>query len=177
LSETINPESHVETVLLEPNGSFPNNPSLPVLVYRGALRDPEPGSVEQVLHGNSWRGSWRDGVYGFHHFHSNAHEVLACCAGSVRIRLGGPDGPVLKVCTGDVVIQPAGTGHRNEWASGDLLIVGAYPEGQEGYDMMRGDPGEAEAAAARIARVPVPGSDPIYGPGGPLQEHWGRPSD
>jgi len=172
MKQITNPPADIMAVHAEPNGAFPNNPALPVLIYRGALRDTSPGAVQRLLQENGWTGSWRDGVYSFHHFHSNAHEVLACCAGSARVCFGGPDGPVVEVNAGDVVIQPAGTGHKNEGSSDDLLVVGAYPEGQADYDLMRGDPGEMEAAAALIAGVALPSADPIYGPGGPLAEHW-----
>jgi uncharacterized protein YjlB len=172
MGQARNPRPGVEAIRLEANGSFPNNPSLPLLLYRGALREPEPMEAEQVISANGWVGSWRNGVYAFHHFHSNAHEVLACCSGSARIRFGGPAGPVLQIGAGDVAVLPAGTSHKNEGASGDFLVVGAYPEGQEQYDMMRGDPAQTSSAAANIADVPVPPADPIYGLGGPLATHW-----
>ena len=175
MTGSIDPEPVVETCRLEPNGGFPNNPSLPLLLYRGALREPVPGEVEALLGENRWAGSWRNGVYGFDHFHSNAHEVLCCCAGSARVRFGGPGGPVIHVEAGDVAILPAGTGHGKEASSADFLVVGAYPLGQERYDMMRGDLAQAEQAAANIAAVPPPARDPIYGTGGPLLLHWAAP--
>jgi uncharacterized protein YjlB len=58
------------------------------------------------------------------------------------------------------------TGHRR--ASGDaaFTVVGAYPAGQEDYDILRGeDPAEVEAAKQRIARLPPPDRDPVGGEG------------
>lgn len=51
-------------------------------------------------------------------------------------------------------------------------MVGAYPGGHGDYDELRGDPEERAAAADRIAAVPLPASDPVYGDAGPLLAHW-----
>jgi uncharacterized protein YjlB len=71
---------------------------------------------------------------------------------------------------GDVVILPAGAGHQNLGQSPDLLVVGAYPPGPD-WDLCRA-PGDYEASAKAIARVPLPPADPVYGAGGPLMTHW-----
>jgi uncharacterized protein YjlB len=45
-------------------------------------------------------------------------------------------------------------------------VVGAYPPGQEDYDLLRGDdPAEVEAARERIAALPAPPQDPVGGDG------------
>ena len=92
-------------------------------------------------------------------------------SGSAEVALGGPDGRVLAVRRGDVLVLPAGTGHCNAGSSGDLLVVGAYPGGMS-WDLRRGDPGEHEEAVRNIAAVPLPKADPVHGPGGPLAELW-----
>ena len=107
-----------------------------------------------------------DGVFGFHHFHSTSHEVLAVVAGVARLELGGPQGRSFDVTAGDVLVLPAGTGHRRASADSAFTVVGAYPAGQEDYDILRGDdPAEVGAARERIARLAPPDLDPVGGDG------------
>ena len=167
----------IESHRLAASTGFPNNPVLPLLVYRQAIPHERPDTareVEQRLEANGWSGAWRNGVYAYHHFHSNAHELLAVCAGHAEIQFGGPSGPVVAIAAGDVAILPAGTAHKRVRATDDFLVVGAYPAGQEDYDLCRGEPEKQAAAAERIARVPLPGADPLFGTDGPLFDHWIR---
>jgi uncharacterized protein YjlB len=159
------------------DSTFPNNPALPLLAYQGAVALPErdPAALfEALFAANQWGGSWRNGVYGFHHYHSTAHEVLGVYSGNARIQLGGEGGIVQAVGPGDVVVIPAGVAHKNLGASPDFGVVGAYPRGQR-PDMCYGRPGERPQADERIARVPHPLLDPVYGEGGALLVRWGRP--
>jgi uncharacterized protein YjlB len=152
-----------ETWTAPPGGAIPNNPRFPVLLYRGvdaAARG--AGAARELLAANGWGGAWVDGVLDFHHFHSTSHEVLAVAAGSATLALGGPDGAEFEVAAGDVVVLPAGTGHRRVTAAGGFTVVGAYPAGQEGYDLLRS---ADEAARARIAALPAPPQDPVGGAG------------
>jgi uncharacterized protein YjlB len=164
---------HVQTLRFVSSEGIPNNPELPVVLRHGVddIID-DPAACEQLFARHGWIGSWRDGVFPFHHFHSNAHEVLGFVRGEATVRLGGPDGVNVRIVAGDVVVLPAGTGHKREDASDDLLVVGAYPSGQENYDLRRGDPGEFEEASRNIASVPLPASDPSGGESGPLVEAW-----
>lgn len=159
---------------LADDGSIPNNPELALLVYRQAvtLPDDDPASVfEALFTANGWPAAWRDGIFPFHHFHSTAHEALGVYRGSATARFGGEGGVDLTVSAGDVVIIPAGVGHKALEASRDLGIVGAYPAGS-GPDLCRGAPNERPATLDAIARVAVPARDPLYGAEGPLREHW-----
>jgi uncharacterized protein YjlB len=161
-----------ETLLLASNGWMPNNPKLPVILYRAAVR-PDPrdpaATMESLFDANGWPAQWRNGVYAFHHYHSNAHEVLGFAAGTARLMLGGPNGHELDVQAGDVALLPAGTGHFRMQASRDFLVVGAYPPGQSA-DLWRG--AATPEALARIAAVPFPRRDPVEGVGGALTTHW-----
>jgi uncharacterized protein YjlB len=69
---------------------------------------------------------------------------------------------------------PAGTAHCCLEASDDFLVVGAYPPGQENYDILRGEPDERPAALERIAGLPSPITDPIGGDDGHLPAIWVR---
>ncbi|MBX6321926.1 MAG: cupin domain-containing protein [Rhodospirillaceae bacterium] len=155
------------------DGRIPNNPRLPLLVYPGVL--PRQGDVaaacERLFQANGWGGGWRDGIFPYHHFHSTAHEVLGIVRGSARVLFGGQSGVAVDVEAGDVVVIPAGVGHKRLAASPDLLVVGAYPHGQP-VDLCKGEAGAADRVRAAIARVPVPPADPVHGPDGPLVRHW-----
>ena len=101
-------------------------------------------------------------MFDFHHFHSTSHEVLAVVAGSATLELGGPQGEAFEVAAGDVVVLPAGTGHRRAAASDGFTVVGAYPAGQEDYDLLRD---ADDAAVGRIAALGAPEDDPVGGDG------------
>ena len=101
-------------------------------------------------------------MFDFHHFHSTSHEVLAVVAGSGDARARRAAGRGVR---GD-------RRRRRRAAGGDrpppriaddgFTVVGAYPAGQEDYDLLR----EAdEAAVARIAALGAPAGDPVGGDG------------
>ncbi|HET7410277.1 MAG TPA: cupin domain-containing protein [Paracoccaceae bacterium] len=166
--------ARIETLVLAPNGRMPNN-ALPVVLIRGAF----DGSVEDeqvyaLYRSNGWQGCWTWTVYDFHHYHSTAHEALAVARGNAVLMLGGEGGREVAVGAGDLIVLPAGTGHRRLRASGDFAVCGAYPPGQKA-DLLRPEEADPEESRQRIAAVPLPRTDPFYGANGPLLRLWGQP--
>ena len=166
------------TFRFEGDDETPNNPALPVLLYRdvvpaGERRD-AAAWFEGVFARHGWADGWRNGIHPFLHFHTRTHEVLGIAAGRATVQLGGAAGRVFEVVAGDVVVLPAGTGHQRLDASADLLVIGAYPR-NGCFDQKR--PGEIgrEAARRAVAAVPLPGMDPVAGADGPLMRLWRRP--
>ena len=162
-----------EQLRFAPSGGVPNNPLLPVVLRHEitGIRD-NPEACEQLFERHGWGGSWRDGIFPFHHFHSDAHEALGIVGGEATVLLGGPDGTEVALRAGDVVVLPAGTGHKRLDATPDLLVIGAYPPGQEAFDLRRADPAELDEVTANVAAVPLPATDPIAGADGPLVALW-----
>ena len=155
------------------DGATPNSP-LPVIRYHLRSR---PGSdtaaaFEALFSRNQWTPLWRAGIFDYHHYHSTAHEALAVVRGEARVTLGGQSGQTLSIGLGDVLVLPAGTGHRCVESSRDFQVVGAYPRGQEDYDIQRPGSASHADAKARIARVALPQADPVAGEDGPLMSAW-----
>lgn len=163
---------NVVTHLLAASGAIPNHPRWPLLVYPGAvtLSGPDPASLfEALFTRNRWPAAWRNGVYPFHHYHADGHEALGVYSGEVTVQFGGEAGVTLTARPGDVIVLPAGTGHKKLSSKGSLGVVGAYPEGSH-PDLWR--KAFSPEILAAIAAVPLPACDPVLGPGGPLFEHW-----
>lgn len=161
-----------EAYVFADDGRFPNSP-LSVLVYRAvaSVAIERASHFERLFSAHAWPAAWRNGLYAQHHYHSTAHEVLGVYDGWVKARLGGERGGLLTLQAGDVIVIPAGVAHCNEGQSRDFRVVGAYPRGTE-MDMVYGQPRERPAADRRVAAVPLPEQDPVFGSSGPLLVLW-----
>ena len=154
------------------NGVIPNN-SLPLLVYKFAfpVSDSLADVMEETFASHNWTNSWRNGVFPYHHYHSITHEVLGVYSGHAQLHLGGEQGEKIDIEAGDVLVIPAGVGHKKISASADFGVIGAYPDGKD-YDLLTGKEGERPRADERVAAVPLPETDPILGKEGGIAEYW-----
>lgn len=159
---------------LPASGRVPNHPRWPLLVYPGAVAiagaDPA-AAFERLFARNRWPAAWRNGVYPFHHYHSDGHEALGVYSGEVTVLFGGEGGIEVTARPGDVIVLPAGTGHKKLSSKGSLGVVGAYPDGRH-PDLCVAKVANVERAAQSVARVPLPAADPVFGADGPLFAHW-----
>jgi uncharacterized protein YjlB len=154
----------------EDDGIIPNNPYLPVLVYPGAFSGRED-QIEDTFNQNNWKNSWVNGVFDFHHYHSNTHEVLGVREGQATLQIGGEKGQQIEINSGDILILPAGTGHKRLTSTSNFKIVGAYPDGME-YNTMTEKEEDRLLSLKDIPNVPLPDTDPVYGLEGPLLLKW-----
>lgn len=166
----------VKAIYLSENRPFPNN-SLPVLYYENALDEvfDDSYSADEVIEffkNNGYEHGWKNGILNRHHFHSNAHEALACTKGKVTVQLGGPNADMYTLRKGDVILLPAGTSHKKLKASQDLEIVGAYPSNGDNYDMQYGDENIYESLLENIAKVEKPLTDPVTNSPRDIEEFW-----
>ena len=161
---------------LIPNTSIQNKP---LLHYHGVF---PPGSltasaVESHLSSvGVVQPQWRFTMYSTTHFHSTTHEVLCVSRGKARLCFGGEDNPgkvETQVENGDVLVVPAGVGHRllDDLTGGGgggsgFEMVGSYPSGCS-WDMCYGKGGEEDKVQA-IVKLPWFDKDPIYGDQGPV---------
>tara|TARA_R100001143_G_C3304839_1_gene107344 strand:- start:232 stop:735 length:504 start_codon:yes stop_codon:yes gene_type:complete len=158
--------------IFEKDTEIPNNPKLPVLLYRQLIAQDDKAEIFKArFYDNGWRGIWKGGIFAYHHFHPDAHEALGVAEGKATVMLGGKSGKIFELHAGDLVILPAGTGHKNIAASDDFSVIGAYPAGQENYTICRSLQ-ERPNAREEIDALELPETDPYYGTGGPLIKSW-----
>ncbi len=170
---SINKNPGIIKKVLKDDGIFPNN-SLPVLIYKDALKLPEEHSakiIEDIFKKNNWTNSWRNGIYDYRHYHSITHEVLGVYKGNTIVELGGAAGITFLIEKGDIIIIPAGVAHKNIGPETNFKCVGAYPNGND-YDIKKGDPDDRVEADKNIKRVKLPDNDPVYGNTGHLINNW-----
>ncbi len=160
----------VQEISFAADGWVPNNPRLPVIYYRSVfITDNGSEEFARLFTSHGWEGVWRNGVFGYQHYHLGAHEVLGIGKGRGKLLIGGPSGRVLEVTAGDCILLPAGTGHMNLGASHDFEVVGAYPRDQHA-DIQTSAP--TDEAVAQMAKLPLPETDPVQGATGPMMKAW-----
>lgn len=165
--------SEPKTFYFKDDGAIPNS-RYPLLVYENAftLKGSKGGDwLEERFAANNWSNTWRWGVYPFHHYHSNTHEVLGVFSGEALLHMGGDKGEKMKVKAGDIIVIPAGVGHKCLTHSSDFTVLGAYPGGLS-PDLMKGEKNERPGADKNIAALPAPAKDPLLGEGAGAAKLW-----
>ena len=92
---------NVQAFRFEDDGETPNNPHLPLVVYRAAVKlagEHDPAApFERAFAKHGWGDGWRNGIYPFLHFHTATHEVLGIARGRATVEFGGAKGQALTV--------------------------------------------------------------------------------
>lgn len=145
--------------------STPNHMILPVIVYMEA-----EGDFKEIFETNHWQGVWTNGVFDYHHFHPDTHEVLGVQSGSATLMIGGESGQKIHVKQGDALLLPAGYGHKRIEATHDFTVVGAYPTDKSFQTLKTYD--DLNDINKTINSVMLPDYDPIFGDTGPLFKEW-----
>ncbi|KAJ5301379.1 hypothetical protein PENANT_c023G09038 [Penicillium antarcticum] len=172
----ITPQSDIHVTLRQipewrhiPNTSIQ---SKPLMIYHGAFNARSAELERHLEEVAEVIPQWVYTMYSQTHFHSTTHEVLGVVSGSARLCFGGEENPERfepSVQRGDLIIVPAGVGHRLlEDLRGnqeDFQMVGAYPPGKQ-WDMCYGKPNEKEKVQS-INNVAWFQRDPLYGVDGP----------
>jgi len=163
----------VEDYFFTGTDEVPNNPLLPLLIYREAFQKSKglAKEMEMVFQRNDWQPAWRFGIYDYPHYHSTAHEVIGVFQGRARVSFGHTGGITTWLEPGDVVVIPAGVGHQSLETTRDFCAVGGYPVGQK-PDIVRAKAGQDPATKEQIDCVLLPETDPIHGAKGPLMDLW-----
>ena len=159
--------------IISSEGLYPNNNHLPFLIYKNAVdyRNASTKDVTGFLKNNHWYKAWVNGIYNFHHYHSNTHEVLLIYSGKKLIQIGGDNGKIYEIEKGDVIFLPAGVSHKSVGTNISFCCIGAYPYNID-YDMNYGRTSEHPQVAQNIKHVKLPKHDPIFGKRGPLFKYW-----
>lgn len=159
--------------ILSDDGIFPNS-HLPVLIYKNVLDFPlffDAAYITSLFEKNGWTNSWKGGIFSYHHYHSNAHEVLGIYKGKTEVLLGGENGIEVSLERGDVIVIPAGVAHKNLGNEHAIACVGAYAGGAA-YDICTGKTGERPLADATLLTLPLPDRDPVLGLKGGIEKYW-----
>lgn len=161
-------------LIAQADNGVPNNPLLPLIIYPQAVPEEEEDIaawLEERFASHDWPPAWRDNVYPYTHYHPNTHELLGIGAGWAEILFGGDNGRVMTVHAGDVVLIPAGVGHKQIAASEDFFAVGAYPRGMQ-PGTLRDEKHDLHRAQELVKRVPLPQLDPLRGSEGAVIDIW-----
>lgn len=161
----------VETATFAAMSGMPNSP-LPLVLARGAFaRDVTKESAGEQVRRHGWTGTWVWPVFDYWHYHTTGHEVLVVLSGTARVGFGGEEGQAFGLSRADMVLIPAGVGHRSLDASSDFKVLGAYPPRQDGTVVRAGEK-TLDEALAEISTLSLQRRDPATGEEPGILTHW-----
>lgn len=167
----------ISSYLMAGDGCVPNS-ALAALIFHKAIDFEKVGSsqaadqIERVIRENDWYLDWIDSVYRKTHYHSTAHEVLVIFKGKATLQLGGRKSlNVRPVEPGDIVVIPAGVGHKRIDSTDDFTVFGLYPRDQT-WDLQWGYKKNYQDSIVRIEKLITPEKDPFYGKEEGLKRYW-----
>lgn len=147
--------------------------SKPLVIYHKAFNASPNQLIARLKEVGEVSPQWVYSMYSQTHFHSTTHEVLGVVSGRARLCFGGEDNPNrfdTDVEKGDLIIVPAGVGHRllDELDTEEerFKMVGAYPK-QKQWDMCYGQSGEEDKVKG-IKDLGWFHKDPLFGGDGPV---------
>jgi uncharacterized protein YjlB len=164
--------SDAQAFRFEDDGETPNNPRLPLLVHRAASTR-RASAIRQRLerafarHFWAMAGATASILPALPHRHARGAGIGAAAppwnSAAPRAGAHGRGGRCRRAAGRHGPSAPS--------ASGDLLVVGAYPRNAS-FDQKRPGQVDHKKAVAAIAEVPIPEMDPVHGREGPLTTLW-----
>ncbi|KAJ5727859.1 hypothetical protein N7493_005679 [Penicillium malachiteum] len=171
---TFNPRSEIQVTYRQiPSCNRIPNTAIqckPLMIYHGAF-NATPADLQRRLRAvGEVEPQWVYTMYSQTHFHSTTHEVLGVVTGRARLCFGGEENPQRFepiVQRGDLIIVPAGVGHRllDDEGEEPIQMVGSYPHDTQ-WDMCYGNAGEEKKVQA-IRDLAWFHRDPLFGDDGP----------
>jgi uncharacterized protein YjlB len=168
------PNINIRSLLLNKTVNGVPNDRLPLLIYQQAVpkgTNNTDAYLTDLFSRNGWPVQWHYQIFTFTHYHSNTHELLGVSSGNATVQLGGETGPTATLQKGDVMLIPAGVGHKQLSASADFEVLGAYPQGLS-PDLYHDDIHKLPEARRNISQVAIPVTDPVTGSQGGFKQLW-----
>lgn len=144
--------------------STPNHMILPAIVYK------ETVDVKSQFKQAGWKILFESSVFDYHHYHPNTHEAIGVLSGEATLMIGGESGQKQKITQGQVLLLPAGYGHRLLESTEDFKVALSYPEQ---VDLkIETSINDLSQVNSEINSVPLPKTDPVYNTQGPMFKEW-----
>jgi uncharacterized protein YjlB len=159
-------------LFMDDDGTFPNNRDYPVLLYKSAFTGTQAEGQREIAKTGDWTTPWAWGIFTYHHYHSNAWELLLCVRGEALVQLGGETGPTTQISRGDLILIPPGFAHKQLEATEGFTLLGSYPTSNsaenggssDSVDTLRGLPTRQERDnIANCSSLAPSARDPLFG--------------